>query len=76
MFNFKVNNIPSLHINTIDAYVNRPMVAKMFNILGFHIPKSIASKHQKTIEDKLKINIRVTGLVLTNYCLKIILTEY
>jgi len=52
----EVNNIPSLHINTIDAFVNRPMVAEMFNILGFHIPKAIASKHQKTIEDKLKLS--------------------
>ena len=30
----EVNNIPSLHINTIDAFVNRPMVAEMFNIVG------------------------------------------
>ena len=52
----EVNNIPSLHINTIDAFVNRPMVAEMFNILGFHIPKAITSKHQKAIEDKLKLD--------------------
>ena len=30
----EVNNIPSIHINTIDAFVNRPMVAEMFNIVG------------------------------------------
>ena len=51
-----MNNIPSIHINTIDAFVNRPMVAEMFNIVGFHIPKVIAAKHQKAIEDKLKIS--------------------
>jgi hypothetical protein len=37
----QVNNIPSLHINTLDAFVNCPMVAEMFNIVGFHIPKII-----------------------------------
>ena len=51
----EVNNIPSLHINTIDAFVNRPMVAEMFNIIGLHIPKTIASKHKKAIEDKLQL---------------------
>ena len=51
-----MNNIPSIHINTIDSYVNRPMVAEMFNIVGFHIPKVIATKHQKTLAEKLKIS--------------------
>ena len=51
----EVNNIPSLHINTIDAAVNRPMVAEMFNIVGLNIPKSVAAKtdisvnHQKVM---------------------------
>ena len=62
----EVNNIPSLHINTIDAAVNRlvwlppesfipnflnslfcfrPMVAEMLNIVGLHIPRTLAARH-------------------------------
>ena len=60
----KVNNIPSLHADTIDSFVNRPMVAEMFNIVGFHIPNKVASKHQNVMKDKLgldKLGIRNMG---------------
>ena len=46
----EVNNIPSLHINTIDAAVNRPMVAEMFNIVGLKLPRSMATKHGLSVE--------------------------
>ena len=62
--NLKVNNIPSLHADTIDSFVNRPMVAEMFNIVGFHIPSKVASKHQNIMKDKLgldKLGIRNIG---------------
>ena len=68
----EVNNIPSLHINTIDAFVNRPMVAEMFNIVGrspltttvydindaagLRIPRSVASKHEKAIRSALGVS--------------------
>ena len=51
----KVNNIPSLHADTIDSFVNRPMVAEMFNIVGFHVSKDIACKNQKVVKKKLKL---------------------
>jgi len=42
----EVNNIPSLHVNDIDAFVNYPMVAEMFNIVGFTIPKELGNKRK------------------------------
>ena len=50
-----MNNIPSLHVDTIDSFVNRPMVAEMFNIVGFHIPKEIGYKHNKVVKKKLNL---------------------
>jgi len=52
----EVNNIPSLHVNTIDSYVNIPMVVEMFNIVGFHIPKDTGCKHQKKIKKDLNLS--------------------
>jgi len=51
----EVNTIPSLAAksDTIDAYVKNPLVAEMFNIAGFHIPKQVAFKHQGTILEKV-----------------------
>jgi len=51
----EVNTIPSLAAksDTIDSYVKNPLVAEMFNIAGFHIPKQVAFKHQSAILDKL-----------------------
>lgn len=51
----EVNNIPSLHNPTLDAHVNRPMVAEMFNIVGFHVPKPLAAKHGKLIHRQLEV---------------------
>ena len=51
-------------MDTVDAFVNRPMVAEMFNIVGFHIPRGIASKHQKAVKMKLNLeefNIKDIG---------------
>ena len=52
----EVNNIPSLFNNTIDSYVNQPMVQEMFNIVGFHIPSVLASKHSKTFSRQLDLD--------------------
>ena len=41
----QVNNIPSLHINTLDAAVNRPMVAEMLNIAGLRVPAKLRARH-------------------------------
>ena len=40
-----MNNIPSLHINTLDAAVNRPMVAEMLNIAGLRVPSKLRARH-------------------------------
>ena len=40
-----MNNIPSLHINTLDAAVNRPMVAEMLNIAGLRVPSKVRARH-------------------------------
>ena len=45
----EVNNIPSLFNNTIDSFVNEPMIQEMFNIVGFHIETSLAGKHSKAL---------------------------
>ena len=45
----EVNNIPSLFNNTIDSYVNEPMIQEMFNIVGFHIETMLAGKHSKAL---------------------------
>ena len=52
----EVNNIPSLFTNPVDSYVNRPMVAEMFNIAGFHIPSNIAAKHNKAVVRALQLD--------------------
>merc|ERR1711892_481317 len=52
----EVNNIPSLHADTIDSFVNRPMVAEMFNIIGLTIPREVACKHQKALKKKLGLD--------------------
>jgi len=54
----EINTIPSLAAKseTIDAYVKNPLVAEMFNIAGFHIPKQVAFKHQVAILEKLGWN--------------------
>ena len=52
----EVNNIPSLHINTLDAYVNRPLVAEMFNIVGLHVPKVLGTKHQRAVLETLGLS--------------------
>ena len=44
---FKVNNIPSLYVDPIDDFVNRLMVAEMLNIVGFHIPRAVATRNQE-----------------------------
>jgi len=51
----EVNTLPSLAAvpNTIDSHVKSPLVAEMFNIVGFHIPQSLAGKHQSSILTKL-----------------------
>jgi len=51
----EVNTIPSLaaKADTIDSYVKNPLVAEMFNIAGFHVPKHIAFKHGSTIIEKI-----------------------
>ena len=45
----EVNNIPSLFNNTIDSFVNEPMIQEMFNIVGFHIETTLAGKHSKAL---------------------------
>ena len=52
----EVNNIPSLFNNTIDSFVNKPMVQEMFNIVGFHIPAPLASKHNKAFRRQLDLD--------------------
>jgi len=54
----EVNTLPSLAAapNTIDSHVKSPLVAEMFNIVGFHIPQNLAGKHQSSILGKLGWN--------------------
>jgi len=51
----EINTIPSLaaKADTIDSFVKNPLVAEMFNIAGFHIPKHLAFKHGSTILEKI-----------------------
>jgi len=51
----EVNNIPSLHVNTVDAFVNRPMIAEMFNIIGFQIPRVLGTKQYTAITKALQL---------------------
>ena len=39
----EINTIPSLAAlpNTIDSFVKQPLVAEMFNIVGFHVPQQV-----------------------------------
>ena len=59
----EVNNIPSLFHNTIDSFVNQPMVREMFNIVGFHIPAALATKHGRNLSRHLDLdNFGVSNL--------------
>jgi len=51
----EINTIPSLaaKADTIDSYVKNPLVAEMFNLAGFHIPKQLAFKSGAIILEKL-----------------------
>ena len=51
----EVNNIPSLHVDTLDSFVNRPMAAEMFNIVGFNLPRVLGTKHYKAVLEKLSL---------------------
>ena len=51
----EVNNIPSLFTNTIDSHVNRPMVQEMLNIVGIHVPSTVACKHNKAVVKCLEL---------------------
>ena len=59
----EVNNIPSLHINPVDSFVNRPMVAEMFNIVGFNIPRVLGTKHYKTLTESLGLDREAVPLL-------------
>jgi len=63
----EVNNIPSLHINDIDAFVNYPMISEMFNIVGMHLPREIGNKCQRVLEDKLSLKKSPLGSFSCNY---------
>jgi len=54
----EINTIPSLAAkpDTIDSFVKNPLVAEMFNIAGFHVPKHIAFKSGSTILEKIGWN--------------------
>ena len=62
-----MNNLPSLHINTIDAAVNRPMIAELLNIVGLTIPRSIVNKHAKSIAKDRDGNRIIELLYLLSY---------
>ena len=57
----EVNNIPSLHINTIDAFVNRPMVAEMFNIVGKSPQISLQKVHGRPLPECEVLCVLVVG---------------
>ena len=40
----EVNNFPAMNHKTVDRRVNEPMIAEMFNIVGFHLTETIDVK--------------------------------
>lgn len=48
----ELNDFPSLEPPTLDRYVNEPMIAEMFNIVGFHITEKLNKKTKKILAEK------------------------
>ena len=48
----ELNDFPSLETPTLDRHVNEPMIAEMFNIVGFHITHKISKNKSKVLSEK------------------------
>ena len=51
----ELNMHPSLEPPTLDRYVNEPMIAEMFNIVGFHITEKLNTKKRKILSEKFEL---------------------
>ena len=51
----ELNDFPSLEPPTLDRYVNEPMIAEIFNIVGFHITDKLNKKMRKTLAESYEI---------------------
>jgi len=51
----ELNNFPSLEPNLLDRHVNEPMIAEMFNIVGFHVPNHLNEKKRKNLVEKYNL---------------------
>jgi len=51
----ELNNFPSLENPTLDRFVNEPMIAEMFNIVGFHFSGKPNNKQKIALKNKYKL---------------------
>ena len=51
----EVNGRPQLQNHVLDKAVNRPMLAEMLKIIGFHIPRSVCKPPRQFVSDKFQL---------------------
>lgn len=51
----EVNNFPSLEPPSLDRHVNEPMLAEMFNIVGFHLPSKLSKNQRKAVKSRYNL---------------------
>ena len=54
----ELNNFPSMEKASLDRYVNDPMIAEMFNVVGFHYTGKPNTKQK---------NVSKTNIVFLSY---------
>merc|ERR1719150_941593 len=63
------NDFPSLEPHVLDRHVNEPMIAEMFNIVGFGLPESISERKKENLAEQycLDHNYSQTFLSLNRF---------
>jgi len=51
----ELNNFPSLESASLDRFVNEPMIAEMFNLVGFHFTGKANGKQKQALKEKYNL---------------------
>ena len=53
----ELNNFPSMEKASLDRYVNDPMIAEMFNVVGFHYTGKPNTKQKNVSKRKYRFHV-------------------
>jgi len=51
----ELNNFPSMEKASLDRYVNDPMIAETYNVVGFHFTTKPSQKHRQILIDRYNL---------------------